>query len=44
MALENNSIPSVVATTLVKSYPHGQAGMIKVLNELDLTLDQGDQE
>jgi lipoprotein-releasing system ATP-binding protein len=43
MALENNLIPSVVATTLVKSYPHGQAGMIKVLNELDLTLYQGEQ-
>ena len=43
MALENNSIPSVVATTLVKSYPPGQAGMIKVLNELDLTLYQGEQ-
>ena len=43
MALENNSIPSVVATTLIKSYHNGQAGMIKVLNELDLTLYQGEQ-
>ena len=43
MALENEPIPSVVAKALVKSYPHGQAGMIKVLNGLDLAIHQGEQ-
>ncbi len=43
MALENNKTASVVARRLVKTYPHGQAGVIKVLDGLDLTLHQGEQ-
>ncbi|MBT3645044.1 MAG: ABC transporter ATP-binding protein [Gammaproteobacteria bacterium] len=43
MAFENNPTPSVVATSLIKSYPHGQAGVINVLNSLDLIIHQGEQ-
>ena len=43
MAFENNPTPSVVATSLIKSYSHGQAGVINVLNSLDLIIHQGEQ-
>jgi len=43
MALENNPTPSVVANTLIKCYPHGQAGEVNVLNGLDLIIHQGEQ-
>ena len=43
MDLENKPTFSVVAENIVKTYQHGQSGVVKVLSQLDLTIDQGEQ-